>query len=389
MLKPAGPACNLRCSYCYYTEKASIYESSGAEVMSDALLEEFTRQYIEAQTSPDVLFTWHGGEPLLRPITFYRRALELQRRYARGRHIDNCLQTNGTLLTDEWCRFLCDEGFLVGVSIDGPRSLHNPLRCGSFDRVMHGIELLVKYGVEWNAMATVNSLNAPHPVEFYRFFKQIGCSYLQFTPVVERTRDDGSPLSVPGWEEGGNLTPQSVSPDEWGSFACGVFDEWIKEDVGEVFVQLFDATLANWVGVPPGVCSLAPVCGQAPAMEHNGDLYSCDHFVFPSYRLGNIHHNSIVEMMYGTRQRAFGEAKLKTLPRQCRECRWLFVCNGECPRNRFVRDSYGDAGLNYLCRGYHRYFEHVAPYMDFMKAELDARRAPANVMAHRSELSRH
>lgn len=366
-----------------------MYAGADVETMPDDLLEDFTRQYIEAQTTPDVLFTWHGGEPLLRPLSFYRRAVGLQRRYARGRHVDNCLQTNGTLLTDEWCRFFRDEGFLVGVSIDGPRPFHDPLRCGSFDRVMHGIGLLVKHGVEWNAMATVNSLNAPHPVEFYRFFKSIGCRYLQFTPVVERTRGDGSPLSVPGWEEGGTLTSCSVTPDEWGAFACGVFDEWVREDVGEVFVQLFDATLANWAGVPPGVCSLAPVCGQAPAMEHNGDLYSCDHFVFPAYRLGNIRHSSVTEMMYGTRQRAFGEAKRSALPRQCRECRWLFACNGECPRNRFVRDCYGNAGLNYLCRGYRSYFEHVAPYMDFMKAELDAGRAPANVMAHRSELSRH
>lgn len=383
MAKPAGPRCNLHCRYCYYTEKAALYAGGEPGVMGDGLLESFTRQYIEAQTATDVLFTWHGGEPLLRPVGFYRKAVELQRRYAGGRHIDNCLQTNGTLLTDEWCRFFRDEGFLIGVSIDGPREMHDALRGHTFDRVMRGIELLDRYGVEWNAMATVNSANADHPQEFYRFFRSIGCRYLQFTPVVERTRGDGSPLSVPGWEEGGTLTPQSVTPAQWGSFACGVFDEWVAGDVGSVFVQLFDTTLANWAGVPPGVCSLAAECGQAPALEADGSLYSCDHFVFPAYRLGNIRRDSITSMMYGPAQAAFGRDKRARLPRQCRGCRWLFACNGECPRNRFVRDGYGDAGLNYLCEGYRRFFGHVAPYMDFMKAELDAGRAPANVMRAR------
>ena len=326
-----------------------------------------------------MLFTWHGGEPLLRPMSFYRRALELQRRYARGRHVDNCLQTNGTLLTDEWCSFFRDEGFLIGISIDGPRRLHAPLRQGSFDRVMRGIALLEKHGVEWNAMATVNSLNAPHPAEFYRFFKSIGCRYLQFTPVVERTSHAPGRLMA-GGERGGRLTPESVTPAAWGAFACGVFDEWVRADVGRVYVQLFDDTLAGWAGVPPGVCSLAPVCGQAPALEANGDLYSCDHFVFPPYRLGNIRGESLAAMMNGARQQAFGLAKQAGLTRQCRECRWLFACNGECPRNRFATDCHGSPGHNYLCEGYRRYFAHVAPCMDFMRAELAAGRAPAGVM---------
>ena len=378
MLKPAGAACNLSCRYCYYTEKAALYPGA-PRVMDDALLDSFTRQYIEAQPGRQVLFTWHGGEPLLRPMSFYRRALELQRRYARGRHVDNCLQTNGTLLTDEWCSFFRDEGFLIGISIDGPRRLHDPLRQGSFDRVMRGIGLLEKHGVEWNAMATVNSLNAPHPAEFYRFFKSIGCRYLQFTPVVERTSHAPGRLMA-GGERGGRLTPESVTPEAWGAFACGVFDEWVRADVGSVYVQLFDDTLACWAGVPPGVCSLAPVCGQAPALEANGDLYSCDHFVFPPYRLGNIRAESLAAMMNGARQQAFGLAKQAGLTRQCRECRWLFACNGECPRNRFATDCHGSPGHNYLCEGYRRYFAHVAPCMDFMRAELAAGRAPAGVM---------
>ena len=259
------------------------------------------------------------------------------------------------------------------------RRLHDPLRQGSFDRVMRGIALLKKHGVEWNAMATVNSLNAPHPAEFYRFFKSIGCRYLQFTPVVERTSHAPGRLMA-GGERGGRLTPESVTPEAWGAFACGVFDEWVRADVGRVYVQLFDDTLAGWAGVPPGVCSLAPVCGQAPALEANGDLYSCDHFVFPPYRLGNILAESLAAMMNGARQQAFGLAKQAGLTRQCRECRWLFACNGECPRNRFATDCHGSPGHNYLCEGYRRYFAHVAPCMDFMRAELAAGRAPAGVM---------
>lgn len=379
MAKPAGSRCNLSCSYCYYLEKKKMYDETADFCMSDDLLDLFTRQYIEAQTMPEVLFTWHGGEPLLRPLSFYEKALDLQRRYAGGRRTDNCIQTNGTLLNDEWCRFFRDNGFLVGISIDGPRRFHEPMRGASFDRVLRGIDLLEKHGVEWNAMAVVNSQNADCPVEFYRFFKSIGCRFLQFTPVVERM--DCTHSLMPGTVEGGMITSASVSAGQWGRFLCGLFDEWLRADVGEIFVQLFDATLANWAGVPPGICSLAPVCGHSAALEHNGDLYSCDHFVFPDYKLGNIRCDTITSMMYGQRQIAFGNAKRLSLPRQCRECGFLFACNGECPKNRFVRDRYGNPGLNYLCSGYHRFFSHAAPYMDYMKAELDGGRAPANVMS--------
>lgn len=371
MLKPAGPMCNLACHYCYYLEKRELYPTDKHPTMSKELLEEFTRQYIEVQTMPQVLFTWHGGETLLRSVDFYQHALKLQRRYARGRQIDNCLQTNGTLLTDEWCKFFKENNFLIGISIDGPQEYHDYYRKThngrpTWNEVMRGIHLLQKHGVEWNAMAVVNSYNADHPLEFYRFFKEIGCQYLQFTPVVEQIE--------------GEVTDFSVTPNQWGTFLCELYDEWVKQDVGEIFVQTFDATLANWVGEAPGVCSLSAMCGHAAAMEFNGDVYSCDHFVFPEFRLGNIRQQSLTSLMYGERQKAFSRMKHDALPRQCRECRYLFACHGECPKNRFKTDSYGNPGLNYLCQGYHRFFEHVAADMDFMKAQLDAGKAPSNIM---------
>ncbi len=386
MLKPAGSLCNLACKYCYYLEKQKLYPLDKSKVISDALLEEFIKQYIEAQTMPQVLFTWHGGETLMRPISFYKHALELQKRYAYGRQIDNCIQTNGTMLTDEWCEFFKENNFLVGVSIDGPQEFHDEYRRTrsgkpSWHEVMKGIRLLQKHGVEWNALAVVNDFNADYPKEFYHFFKDLGCRYIQFTPVVERTvkRADGLTLA-PGMQEGGEVTDFSVTPEQWGNFLCTLYDEWVKQDVGEIFIQLFDATLANWAGVPPGVCSMSGECGHAAVMEFNGDVYSCDHFVYPEYRLGNIRQQTLTGLMYSDRQRNFGKLKTGTLTRQCRECRFLFACHGECPKNRFVRDVYGNPGHNYLCAGYRKFFEHVAADMDFMKAELDAQRPPSNIM---------
>ena len=273
MLKPIGSRCNLQCKYCYYLEKENLYRNEKAHVISDELLEKFIKEYIEAQTMPQVLFTWHGGETLLRPLSFYQRALELQRIYGRGRQIDNCIQTNGTLLTDEWCEFFHRNHFLVGISIDGPQRFHDAFRLTrdgqpTFGQVMRGIDLLNKHRVEWNALAVVNRMNADHPLEFYRFFKQIGCQYLQFTPVVERCheREDGLTLT-PGMQGNGeDLTDFSVTPEQWGRFLCTIFDEWVHHDVGQYFVQLFDATLANWVGQAPGVCSLARECGHAGVM---------------------------------------------------------------------------------------------------------------------------
>ena len=387
MLKPAGSLCNLRCKYCYYLEKDKLYKQCKNHVISDELLEKFIKEYIEAQTTPQVLFTWHGGETLMRPISFYKRALELQRIYGRGRQIDNCIQTNGTLLNDEWCQFFKENNFLVGVSIDGPQEFHDEYRRTAtnkptFVKVMNGINLLNKHGVEWNALAVVNDYNADYPLEFYRFFKQIGCKYIQFSPIVERVvkREDGLTLA-PGMQGGDTgLADFSITPEQWGHFLCTIFDEWVHNDVGEYFVQLFDATLANWVGQAPGVCILAEECGHAGVMEFNGDVYSCDHFVYPEHLLGNLHTKTITEMMYSEQQNKFAKMKKQMLPQQCKECKFLFACHGECPKNRFLNDKYGNYGLNYLCKGYRQFFEHVEPYMNFMKRELENRRAPANVM---------
>lgn len=388
MLKPAGSLCNLRCKYCYYLEKSELYVDIPKHIITDQLLEKFIKDYIEAQTMPQVLFTWHGGETLMRPISFYKRALELQRIYGRGRQIDNCIQTNGTLLNDEWCKFFKDNHFLVGVSIDGPQEFHDEYRRSAmgrptFHQVMKGIQLLNKHGVEWNALAVVNDFNADYPLDFYHFFKEINCRYIQFTPVVERImqRPDRLTLAA-GMQAGGDVTDFSVTPEQWGNFLCAIFDEWVCNDVGTYYIQLFDATLANWVGQAPGLCTMAAECGHAGVMEFNGDVYSCDHFVYPEHYLGNLNNKTITEMMYSDKQKEFARMKRQFLPQQCNECRFQFACHGECPKNRFVNDKYGNPNHNYLCKGYYQFFEHVAPYMDFMKRELEAQRPPANIMEY-------
>ena len=387
MLKPAGAHCNLACKYCYYLEKNKLYPTAQRHLMSDEMLEQFTREYIEAQTMNQVLFTWHGGEPLLRSIDFYRKALSLQQKYAGGRRIDNVIQTNGTLLTDEWCEFFAQNHWLVGISIDGPQPYHDHYRLTaagkpSWKKVMQGIKLLKKHGVEWNAMAVVNAYNVNHPLEFYRFFKENGCQFLQFTAIVERqTRhEDGRTLASLADKNEIPLSEASVTPEQWGYFLCAIFDEWVRKDVGKIFVEIFDCTLANWMGVSPGICAYSKECGHAGVMEHNGDVYSCDHFVFPEYKLGNIRDHSLIDMLYGEQQQEFSRLKHSSLPRQCKECDMEFACHGECPKNRFMKDKYGDSGLNYLCPGYYHYYQHVAPYMDYMKQELMAQRPPSNIM---------
>ena len=387
MLKPAGAHCNLACKYCYYLEKNNLYQNSHRHLMSDEMLEQFTREYIEAQTMPQVLFTWHGGEPLMRSIDFYRKALALQKKYAHGKQIDNVIQTNGTLLTDEWCEFFAKNHWLVGISIDGPQEYHDHYRVTpagkpSWEKVMQGIQLLKKHRVEWNAMAVVNAYNAEHPLEFYHFFRDNGCQYLQFTPIVERLteHEDGRTLASLADDREIPLADTSVTPQQWGNFLCTIFDDWVRHDVGKTFVEIFDCTLANWMGVLPGICAYSKECGHAGVMEHNGDVYSCDHFVFPEYKLGNIREQSLIDMLYGEKQQAFSRLKHTSLPRQCKECDMEFACHGECPKNRFEKDKYGEPGLNYLCQGYYQYYSHVAPYMDFMKRELLAQRPPANIM---------
>jgi len=371
MLKPVGAVCNLRCKYCYYLEKKNLYPQTTGYLMSEEILERFIEQYLQSQTMNEVLFTWHGGEPLMRNRNFFKRALELQRKYGRGRPIDNCIQTNGTLLTDDWCKFFKENNFLVGISIDGPQHCQDIYRRTADNRptflsVMKGVYLLQKHQVDFNGMGVVNDYNVNYALEFYHFFKSIDCRYIQFSPIVELI--DGKPA------------PWNVSSEKWGDFLISIFDEWVKTDVGTFYIQYFDSTLANWVGQEPGVCTLAKVCGHAGVMEFNGDVYSCDHFVYPEYKLGNIRNRTIVEMMYSEKQIKFGNAKQDALPSQCKACPFLFACNGECPKNRIIKTGSGEAGLNYLCKGYYKFFEHVAPYMDFMKKELLAERPPANVM---------
>lgn len=393
MLKPVGAACNLRCHYCYYLEKACLYKDSSKRVLSEEMLDQFTKEYIEAQTMNDVLFTWHGGEPLMRPLSFYRKALELQKKYGRGRNISNVIQTNGTLLTDEWCRFLHENNWLVGVSIDGPQECHDEYRRTasggpSWAKVMRGIQLLNKHHVEWNAMAVVNDFNADYPLDFYHFFKEMGCRFIQITPVVERmvNHADGRHLATLTDDATAPVTDFSVTPEQWGRFLCAIFDEWVRNDVGQTYVELFDCILANWVGVTPGICVYAKECGHAGIMEFNGDVYSCDHFVFPEYRLGNIRKKTITEMLYGEQQQQFSRLKSQSLPTECKECEWEFACHGECPRTRFIKDVYGNPGKNYLCEGYRMFFRHIAPYMDFMKKEYMNQRPPSNVMQHIQEI---
>lgn len=359
MLKPVGARCNLACEYCYYIEKKNLYANEPRHLLSEELLEKFIQEYINAQTMDEVLFTWHGGETMMRPLSFFRKAVELQQKYANGKTISNAIQTNGTLITEDWARFLHEENWLVGVSIDGPQEFHDQYRRTpqgkpSWVKVRKGIDLLNRFAVEWNAMAVVNDFNGDYPVEFYRFFRDdLQCRYLQFTPIVERMPD-------------GKPAPFNVRPRQWGDFLCGVFDEWVgHDDVGNMFVQIFDATLCNWVGVMPGVCSMARNCGHAAVMEWNGDVYACDHFVFPQYKLGNIRENTLMDMMYGPQQTAFGRMKQEGLSKDCRQCQWLFACNGECPKNRILPD-----GRNYLCEGYRQFFEHVSPWMDDMKEKL-------------------
>lgn len=372
MLKPVGSVCNMRCKYCYYLEKKDLYAGEKRFVMSDEILELFIKQYLESQTMNQVLFTWHGGETLMRNISFYKKALEYQKKYARGRQIDNSIQTNGTLLTDEWCKFFKENNFLVGISIDGPQQFHDKYRKmadgrPSFYKVTQGINLLKKHGVEFNIMAVVNDYNVDYPIEFYRFFKDIECQYIQFSPIVE---------TLPN----GEIAPWSVPAEKWGDFLIAIFNEWVRTDVGQYYIQYFDSTLANWMGMQPGTCILAKTCGHAGVMEFNGDVYACDHFVSPEYKIGNIHHQTLTEMMYSPKQLNFGTDKFNKLPTQCKECKYLFACNGECPKNRIIKTESGEDGLNYLCKGYYKFFDYVAPYMEYMKNELEHKRPPSNIM---------
>jgi len=362
LAKPAGATCNLNCAYCFFLHKDQLYPG-GHFRMSHAVLEHYIRQLIESHRANTVTVAWQGGEPTLMGLDFYRRAIEFQNRYKRsGMIFENTIQTNGTLLNDEWCDFFRRHGFLVGISIDGPPELHDVYRVDknggpTFDRVMRGLRLLQKHGVEYNILTAANRLNADHPMEVYRFLRdEAGAAWMQFIPAIERLNEEGVSL----YQEGTTVSERSVKPEQFGNFLCAIFDEWVQNDVGRLFVQTFEATVRNWLGLPSsGMCVFDAACGHGLALEHNGDLYSCDHFVEPGHLLGNICQQHMIELASSDRQRKFGRDKLETLPRYCRECEVGFACKGECPKNRFLTSPDGEQGLNYLCAGYRAFFQHV------------------------------
>jgi uncharacterized protein len=403
MAKPRGAICNLDCEYCYYLSKESLYPGSSFR-MTDAVLEEYTRQYIDALQVPEVTFTWQGGEPTLMGVDFFRRAAHYQQEYAKpGMRIQNALQTNGTTLNEEWCRFFKDHRFLIGLSIDGPREQHDAFRVdkggvGSFDQVIRGGRLLRDYGVECNVLCTVHAANQDYPLEVYRFFRdELTAQFIQFIPIVERADEQVSSVAEPeqSRDNGGELLPydrtgtavteRSVTPAKYGRFLSAVFDEWVRRDVGQVYVQILDVSLAAWAGQRPGLCVFEETCGRAMALEHNGDLYSCDHFVEPAHRLGNIQAGRVIDLVGSDQQQRFGLGKRDSLPDYCRRCQFRFVCNGGCPRNRLSHTPDGDPGLNYLCAGYRAFFSHIDPAMRFMAQEVRIGRAPANIMAYLAE----
>lgn len=397
MTKPMGPLCNLDCEYCFYLEKARLFPANERFKMTDELLESYVRGYIEAQPGTTVSFAWQGGEPTLAGVNFFRKAVALQKKYADGKTIENAFQTNGTLLSDEFCQFLHGEGFLVGVSIDGPEKLHDAYRVDrggqpTYRRVMRGIELCKKHKVEFNTLTVVNRLNAREPLAVYRHLRDIGSAFLQFIPLVERQADEASsdadldlshPPDLHASPDAGSepkVTEWSVLPKDLGSFYCKIFERWVSRDVGKTYVQLFDATLGKWLGVPGGPCTMAETCGRGMALEHNGDLYACDHYVYPRYRLGNILNESVSAMADSEVMQKFGNDKRDKLTKMCQRCDYRFACNGDCPKHRFAWTSDGEYGLSYLCPAYMQFFEYSAPAMRAMAALYQAGRSPTEIM---------
>ena len=394
MMKPAGSLCNLDCHYCYYLDKAEIYGGHEPK-MSYEMLETTIREYIRANDVEEVTFNWHGGEPLVLGLDFYKKAVELERKYADGKKIFNTLQTNGTLINYDTAEFFRDNNFLIGVSIDGPKDIHDKFRKDkggfpTFDKVIKGIGILQRCGVQFNTMSTINKASEGRGLETYQFLKHIGSSFMQFMPVVEhvkypvdaagRSLKKMRPYIVDPATDGAELARWSVSSVGFGKFMCDIFDYWVRNDVGRYFVNLFDATLANHCNVMPGTCVYAKVCGGNSIIEHNGDIYPCDHFVYPKYRLGNISEKSLREMMTSSEQIKFGLDKRGMLPSKCLRCKYEYLCHGECPKHRFNRTENGDTGLNALCSGYHMFYDHTLPYMLKMKELLEAQTSPALVM---------
>ena len=381
MIKPVGSLCNLKCHYCYYLDKAEIYGGKEPR-MSEQMLEHFIKEYIAANDVRDVFFNWHGGEPLLAGLDFYRKAMAFQKKYADGKHIHNTLQTNATLITREWAEFFRANNFLIGVSLDGPQNVHDRYRGGKggasvFDRVIKGILELYRAGVQYNVMATVNRQSEGRGLEIYQFLKSAGTRFIQFMPVLEHTKDG---LIVDPQVQGARIAPWSVSPEGYGRFLCDIFDYWVRNDVGKVFVNQFDAVLACWCGAQPGICALAQTCGGNSIIEHNGDLYPCDHFVYEGYKIGNVLETDLRTLMNSTKQVRFGVDKRNALPDECLKCQWFFTCHGECPKHRFNTTDKGETGLNALCEGYKLFFSHVAPYMEKMKSLLQSGRPASEIM---------
>jgi len=398
LIKPTGAICNLDCKYCFFLSKDMLYPGSRFQMAED-LLETYLRQLLESHAEPEVAVAWQGGEPTLMGVKFFERSVELVEKLKRpDQKIQYTVQTNGTQLDDEWCEFLKRNNFLVGLSVDGPKDLHDVYRvnkggAGSFDQVMRGLDYLKKHKVDFNILCTVHAANQDHPLEVYRFFRdELGAEYLQFIPIVERVTESMLPAANEGWSErpggerplytvgGSVVTDRSVQPEAYGKFLVALFDEWIKKDVGRVYVQHFDSALANWVGAPGAVCIFVETCGGALAVEHNGDLYSCDHFVEPAYKLGNINDTHMIEMISSAQQIKFGQDKKNTLPRYCRECDVRFACHGECPKNRFIRTPDGEEGLNYLCAAYKIFFKHIDRPMKMMADLLRKGRYADEVM---------
>lgn len=393
MTKPFGAICNLDCKYCYYLEKEKLYPSTSSFRMSDEVLESYVRQYISQQAHEEVHFAWQGGEPTLLGVDFFRKVVELQKRYGEGKKIHNALQTNGTRLDDAWGEFFKEHDFLIGLSIDGPRELHDRYRVdkggkATFEQVMRGMAFLKKHGVDFNTLTVVNRQTALYPLEIYRFLREEGSGYMQFIPIVERKpeggeKGDGLDLAEPpspGEEEDLPVTRWSLRAGDYGEFLSTIFDEWVNRDVGRVFVQMFDVALGSWMGMGASLCVFAETCGKALALEHNGDLYSCDHYVYPRYKLGNLLNATIAQMVGSAAQRKFGSDKRDTLTRYCRECEVRFACNGDCPKHRFAVTPDGEPGLSYLCPAYRKVFNHMGPSMKAMASLLRSGRPAAEVM---------
>jgi uncharacterized protein len=398
LIKPTGAICNLDCKYCFFLSKEMLYPGSRFQMAED-LLTIYLKQLLESHRAPQVDVAWQGGEPTLMGLDFFERSVELVNQLRRpGQEVQYTIQTNGTLLDDQWCAFFKQNNFLVGLSVDGPRDLHDVYRvnkggAGSFDQVMRGLSLLKKHKVDFNILCTVHAANQHRPVDVYRFFRdELDAQFIQFIPIIERTNASTLPVANIGWSRrpGGDrplytnagemVTERSVDAQSFGSFLIAIFDEWVKTDVGKIYVQHFDSALSNWFGTPGAVCVFSETCGQAVALEHNGDLYSCDHFVEPKYKLGNIREAHLIQLLASAQQIKFGQDKKTSLPRYCRECEVRFACHGECPKNRFIKTPDGEDGLNYLCAAYKAFFHHIDGSMKIMVRLLRAGRFADEIM---------